>query len=54
MAVRYENDAVRIQVFVSGFSNNAWLLTDKATDQSVILDTKTWMRTASVSERVRG
>lgn len=39
MAVRYENDAVRIEVFVSGFSNNAWLLTDKATNQSLIIDT---------------
>jgi glyoxylase-like metal-dependent hydrolase (beta-lactamase superfamily II) len=39
MSVHYEDETFKLQVFVSGFSNNAWLLTDKATDESLIIDT---------------
>lgn len=39
MSVHYEDETFKLQVFVSGFSNNAWLLTDKATGESLIIDT---------------
>ena len=39
MSVHYEDETFKLQVFVSGFSNNAWLLTDKTTDASLIIDT---------------
>ncbi|NQW17735.1 MAG: MBL fold metallo-hydrolase [Chloroflexi bacterium] len=39
MSVHYEDETFKLQVFVSGFSNNAWLLTDKASDESLIIDT---------------
>jgi glyoxylase-like metal-dependent hydrolase (beta-lactamase superfamily II) len=39
MSVNYEDDSLKLQVFVSGFANNAWLLTDKASDGSIIIDT---------------
>jgi glyoxylase-like metal-dependent hydrolase (beta-lactamase superfamily II) len=39
MSVHYEDETFKLQVFVSGLSNNAWLLTDAATDESLIIDT---------------
>ncbi len=43
MSIHYEDDNLRLQVFVSGFSNNAWLVTSKSQirkqTQSLIIDT---------------
>lgn len=39
MSIHYEDDDLRLQVFISGFSNNAWLVTSKSRDQSLIIDT---------------
>ncbi len=39
MAIHYEDDGFRLEVFVSGFSNNAWLLIDRASNKSIIIDT---------------
>ena len=43
MSIHYEDDDLLLQVFVSGFSNNAWLVTSKGNGksggQSLIIDT---------------
>ncbi len=43
MSIHYEDDGLLLQVFVSGFSNNAWLVTSKSQSrkqtQSLIIDT---------------
>ena len=43
MSIHYEDDYLRLQVFVSGFSNNAWLVTSKIKSRkqtrSLIIDT---------------
>ena len=39
MSIHYEDDRLLLQVFVSGFSNNAWLVTSKSRNQSLIIDT---------------
>ncbi len=39
MAIHYEDDGFRLEVFVSGFSNNAWLLVDCLSNESIIIDT---------------
>lgn len=39
MALHYEDDGLALHVFVSGYSNNAWLLIWKATSESLIIDT---------------
>ena len=39
MSIHYEDDGLLLQVFVSGFSNNAWLVTSKSRNQSLIIDT---------------
>ncbi len=39
MGLHYEDDRLALQVYVSGFSNNAWLVVSKATNQALIIDT---------------
>ena len=39
MSIHYEDDGLLLQVFVSGFSNNAWLVTSKSRNRSLIIDT---------------
>ncbi len=39
MSIHYEDDGLLLQVFVSGFSNNAWLVTSKSRKKSLIIDT---------------
>lgn len=39
MGLHYENELLELHSYVSGFSNNAWLIVSKAYNQSVIIDT---------------